>query len=293
MLGKTIYRSYDGEKKVMEMYSRQLSKLNVKYKNRMVNTRYGYTHILCMGPEQAPPVVIFHSNNCTNPFQLQSLLPLAKEFRIYAPDLIGHPGQSAQTRLSCKDLSYGEWASDIIDSLALKKTVCIGNSFGGGIILRLGAFAPEKIDKAVLIVPSGIVKRLFLYNHLRLTISSLLYRASLKNERLEQIGQSLGNSIRKETLEMLGVILQHYKTPQKTFSKMTKNELKSFQAPTLLITAEKDILYPGKPLLKKAKNIIPNIEEDILLSKGYHLVEESEEHMREIIPAVISFINKS
>ncbi len=48
------------------------------------------THLLVAGPEGAPPLVIFHGGN--------------------APDTIGHPGKSAEQRVSPRDNSYGRLA---------------------------------------------------------------------------------------------------------------------------------------------------------------------------------------
>ncbi len=63
---------------------------------------------------------------------LKAFLHLLKNFRIYAPDTIGHPGRSAQTVLSSRDNSYGEWATDVIGGIGLERAGAIGISYGGG-----------------------------------------------------------------------------------------------------------------------------------------------------------------
>ncbi|WP_160723064.1 hypothetical protein [Isachenkonia alkalipeptolytica] len=50
--------------------------------------------------------------------------------------------------MSTKNLEYGEWAAEVIDSLGFEKIICMGESFGGVILTKLMAVAPEKIEIA-------------------------------------------------------------------------------------------------------------------------------------------------
>jgi pimeloyl-ACP methyl ester carboxylesterase len=76
---------------------------------------------------------------------------------VYAPDTLGHPGKSAAVRLSPEDDSYGHWLVDVLDALGMQKLPLLGGSYGAGILLRVAACAPERISKAVLFIPSGLV----------------------------------------------------------------------------------------------------------------------------------------
>ncbi len=57
--------------------------------------------------------MFFQGGNSISPYILRLFLPLSKHFRLYAPGTIGHPGRSAQTRISPRDNSYGKWAADL------------------------------------------------------------------------------------------------------------------------------------------------------------------------------------
>ncbi|OLO39224.1 hypothetical protein BTR23_09235 [Alkalihalophilus pseudofirmus] len=67
-----------------------------------------------------------------------------EKFRIYAPDTIGHPGYSDETRISASDNSFALWISDLMEEFKIQKSAFIGPSYGAGIILRLATFLPEK-----------------------------------------------------------------------------------------------------------------------------------------------------
>ncbi|HEV8045754.1 MAG TPA: hypothetical protein VGP38_11275 [Rubrobacter sp.] len=99
----TIYKSPEGEAEIRALYDEALADLGTGYESLTVGTRYGGTHVLAVGPEDAPPVVFLPGGNFLNPTCLRWFLPLAEEHRVYAPDLVGQPGKSAQTRPSAKD----------------------------------------------------------------------------------------------------------------------------------------------------------------------------------------------
>lgn len=60
---KSIYKSEQGKNKVLELYSKQLNKLNCTYKNTFVDTSYGKTHIVEIENLDKPPLLVFHGGN--------------------------------------------------------------------------------------------------------------------------------------------------------------------------------------------------------------------------------------
>lgn len=109
-MNTTIYKSSEGETRILELYNSFQNGLRVDFDDYMVNTHFGPTHVLVTGPKQGLLVVITHGGNSVNPQGLQGLIPLLNQrrYRIYAPDTIGHPGKSAQVRISTRDQSYGK-----------------------------------------------------------------------------------------------------------------------------------------------------------------------------------------
>ncbi len=54
-------------------------------------------------------------------------------------------------------MEYGDWASDVITGLGFRKISCLSGALGVPILLKLMCVAPEKVEKAVLVVPAGFV----------------------------------------------------------------------------------------------------------------------------------------
>ena len=87
----------------------------------------------------------------------RGVLPeLGKDFRCVAPDMVGF-GYSERP----ENPKYGlnTWADQtlgVMDALGIEKAHLIGNSFGGGIALRLATRHPDRVEKMVLMGSMGV-----------------------------------------------------------------------------------------------------------------------------------------
>lgn len=255
-----IYKSTEGKAKILDYYDKALSKLNVSYNDLYVNTRFGKTHILEIGPAEGKPLVIFHGGNVTNPVSLSWFKPLMQDYHIYAPDTMGHPGKSDQTRLSPKDDSYGHWAVDFLDEIGLNQAYFIGPSYGGGITLRIAAHAPERISKAVLIIPSGIARGSTKRMIFEVIPPLLIYRYFPNHDRLiRAVKPMLSEEIDEDLLQHIGDVLLNVKLESEFPRLATAEELEGFKAPTLVLAGDKDIFFPSEAVIPRAKEIILNL----------------------------------
>jgi len=256
----TIYKSPEGEAKVLSLYDKALAKLGLEFEETTVNTRFGDTHIIITGPKEAPPLIILQGGNTVSPVTLSWFLPLTKEYRVYAPDTIGHPGKSIQNRVSPADDSFGKWVVDILDGLRIERAAFIGPSYGAGIILRTAAFAPERISKAVLFVPSGIATGSISRMVFKIIIPMFMYQLFPTDKRLHKaVSPMFSGDVDEITVEVTGAVYLHVKLETKMPRLATKEELMGFKAPILVLAGEKDIFFPADKILPRAKEIIPNL----------------------------------
>lgn len=256
----SIYRTAAGEAAIKARYEHDLAQLAFPVRRTVLPTRYGETHLLSAGPEGAQPILLFHGGNATNPLTLAWFRPLTERFRIYAPDTIGHPGLSAQTRLSPRDDSYGRWAVDLLDALDLERAALVGPSYGAGIILRAAALAPERISHAALIVPSGIALGPLAPMLRRIILPLLAYRLRPSRKALRRAVQPMfTEAVAEPALDTLEAVYRHVRLERELPRLATADELARFSAPTLLLAAERDIFFPAASVLPRARAIIPNL----------------------------------
>jgi pimeloyl-ACP methyl ester carboxylesterase len=269
-----IYRSAGGERALKRLYEDLLTNLDASFERQWVETRFGETHVLVTGPDDGPPLVVFHGGNAVNPISLEWFLPLADEFRLYAPDTIGHPGFSAQTRLSPRDESYGVWVVDVLDELDLGCVPTIGPSYGGGIVLRTATHAPDRIERAGLVVPSGLGTGSLRRMLLDILLPMLAYRLCPSRARLERAVQPMFSEPAAELdetlLAVVGTVFEEVKLERSFPKTVTANELAGFDAPTLLAVADDDVFFPPNVVIPRARAAVSNLERVVLLEGESH-----------------------
>jgi len=256
----SIYRTPEGEVEIHAIYDRQLNRLNLPYESRMVDTRFGATHVLAFGPPAAPPLVVLQGGNTTSPITLGWLRPLMEKYRVYAPDTIGHPGKSAPVRLSARDDSYGQWLVQVLDALGLQRPALLGGSYGAGILLRGATYAPARIGKAVLIIPSGLVS-IPAATMVYLLWQLALYRFSPTPERLRRTLWPMfkDEPIDEQVSEITEAVFRWVRIEPEMPRNVRREEVVNFKAPTLVIAAEKDGLFPALAVMKRACEVFPNL----------------------------------
>lgn len=279
---KTIYKSPIGKNKILSLYDNQLKRLTTPYKDLYIHTSFGETHLIETGNLSGEPLLVFHGGNATSAYNLLECEFLWNDFHIYAVDTIGHPGKSAQTSLSPHTYAYGAWASDVISELGFKSIACFGGSFGGGILAKTMCVAPEKIKRAVLYVPSGI-KNAPAIHSIRMMYPMLMYQITHKQIWFEKCLLPIALDKRnwnKDILQTAKYSIDYAKIKVGMPSDVDCNDLKKCQAPTLVLAAEYDCLFPAKKVIPHAIKYLPHGTAYLLKNRGHiHKLTQKEQQM--------------
>ena len=106
---------------------------------------------------QGAPVVLVHGSGpgVTAYANWRLTIPgLARRFHVFAPDMAGFG-------FSDKPGSYGmdRWVGQLtgfLDALGLDRASLVGNSFGGGLAIRVAVEHPERVERLVLMGATGV-----------------------------------------------------------------------------------------------------------------------------------------
>ena len=271
-MGKmSIYKSEKGKSEILNLYDNQLNRLGILYKDKWISTSFGQTHLVETGNFDGIPLLVFHGGNATTAYNLLTCDFLFKDFHIYAVDSIGHPGKSAEVSLSHINYDYGKWVSDVIDELGFSKIACFGGSFGAGIIAKAMCVVPEKIDIAVLYVPSGI-KNAPSVKNMRMMMPMIMYWITQKDKWLKKCMLPMAvkeENITDDIYETAKLSINYSKIKSGMPSNISKKLIKNYVAPTLVLAAEKDCLFPGKGVLQQSKKIFRNVKTYLLKERGH------------------------
>lgn len=284
MLMKSIYKTSQGKEKVWALYDKQLKRIDAAYFDKYVSTSFGRTHIIETGNMQGTPLLVFHGGNATSAYNLLACNFLFDFFHIYAVDTIGHPGKSAETSLSAKNYDYGKWTSEVISAIGYDSIRCFGGSYGAGIIVKTMCVAPDKIKKAVLYVPSGI-KNAPAINSISMMIPMILYWITHNESWLKKCMLPMAiteDNITEDIYKTAKYSIDFCRIKAGMPSNVSQKYIKKYKAPTLVMAAEKDCLFPAKKVIPQAEKIIMNCTTYLLMDRG-HMNSLSEKEKKMII----------
>ncbi|GAB4198009.1 MAG: alpha/beta fold hydrolase [Roseiflexaceae bacterium] len=269
-----FYRSQAGYKAVMERYDAAVAAGPVPYESHMVATRHGDTHVLVGGPAKAPPLVLFHGWNGSASSIGADFPFLFEGYRVYMPDIIGHCGRSAPTRLETAGPGYAEWGGDVLDALGLTQVVMVGISGGGWMTLKIAAHHPARVSRAVAISTDGLALA-----QMGSIMAGAMPAAIWPNKstvrrfyRFITSQQAAYNVKAAERFcdDML-LLLKHYKT-QSNPGMISDEELGRISSPTLVLMGEDERMFPPQASLLRAHARIPGLVAADLVPAAGHLM---------------------
>lgn len=278
----SIYKSEKGRKEILSLYDRQLERLSVPLRDIYVDTSFGKTHIVETGNLSGVPLLVFHGGNATTAYNLIACNFLLNDFHIYAADTIGHPGKSDEVSLSPNNYDYGKWTSEVISLLGFDSIRCFGGSFGAGILVKAMCVAPQKIERVVLTVPSGINNAPAIKS-MSMLFPMILYWITNRKKWLEKCILPMAvtkNNINPDIFETAKCSIDNAKIKKGMPSNVDGQLMQKCTAPVLLMAGENDCLFPAWKVIPRAEKIIPNVTTYLLKSRGHmHIMTDEEKKM--------------
>ena len=285
----SIYKSVEGAARIEALYDEALAALGVDHESRWVHTRSGETHVLVVGPEDAPPAVFLPGGNFLNPTCLRWFVPLARQYRLYAPDIVGQPGRSAQHRPSSKGDGHAFWVEDVMSGLGLERAPLVGLSYGAGVAVRAMGVVPERISRAALISPSAIATGSVARMLLEVAVPMLLYRLRPTTEHLLRAAGPLMTEPEELAVRQLGVVYRDVRLDADLPRAATAEELRGFTRSVAVFASENDVFFPAGSVLARARQIFPNLAHAECLEGCRHIPSRAAfEHVNERIRAFLA-----
>ena len=280
----SIYKTAEGAARVEALYEEALAALGAGCESRRVATRSGETNVLVVGPDDAPPVAFLPGGNFLNPTCLGWFLPLARSHRIYAPDIVGQPGRSAQNRPTSEGDGHAFWVEDVLDGLGLERAPIVGLSYGAGIAIRAMGTFPERISRVALVSPSAIATGPIAPILLEVVVPMLLYRLRPTGERLLRAARPLMTDPEGLAVRQLGAVYQDVRLDTDLPRMATTEELAQFMGSVAVFASENDVFFPARSVLPRARQIFPNLTHAECLKGCRHIPSRAVlEHVNERI----------
>jgi pimeloyl-ACP methyl ester carboxylesterase len=218
-----IYKTLEGERLVHERYRQFLAQWPVTNRQFHVPTREGDTFVIASGREDAPPLVLFHGAAFNSVTWMGDVLAWSAYFRVYAVDLIGHPGLSAPSRPRYDSAAYASWIDDVLAGLGVGRVAIVGISLGGWLGIDYATRREGRVERLVTLCPGGVGRERISTFRLVFTILPLLLLGQRGRRKAMQrmLGPSPLHDSReaRAVADLMGLISKHFR---QNFAKVTR-----------------------------------------------------------------------
>jgi len=231
-----IYKSSAGRDAVHLLYRQALAHWPVPRTETTVATREGDTFVVASGDASAPPLILFHGSGANSSTWIGDVAALARNHRVYAVDMIGEPGFSAETRPPLASDAHAAWLDDVWTGLRLTRASIVGISLGGWLAIDYAVRRPGRVRSLSLISPSGIGRQ----------NSALLMKAAI----LLQLGEwgrrralrlvTGSEQVPQQVTEFVLAIFRHFRPRIERLPLRTDEELAALAIPVQLILGRTD-----------------------------------------------------
>jgi pimeloyl-ACP methyl ester carboxylesterase len=289
------FRSAEARDQYLAEYDRRAQRWPVPSEPRMVATSYGQTFVRVSGPADAPPLVLLHGTPANSLMWQPMVAALSTHHRVYAVDTIWDIGRSVYTRPLKGPMDYLNWLDGLFSALAPATAInLVGMSHGGWLSGLYAVRFPKRVAKAVLLSPSGTVRRLRM-TWLICAIASGLHRSlgeGFKNWmfkdslRLGPDARQLVEEIMHDGAQWMRILVRTKMVPPTV---LTDKELQGLSMPVLVLLGENEKIYSPRKALRRLQKVAPHIKAELIPHAGHDLVLAQTEVVNRY---VIDFLNQ-
>ncbi len=267
----SIYKSPAGEREIMALYDAAVARWPVAHETFSLATRHGETFLIASGERLAPPLILLHGAASNAVSWAGDVAAYSSHFRVYAVDIPGDPGKSAQNRLPWAGPGYAEWLEDVLDGLGARKAALLGLSQGGWTALKFATYRPERVDRLVLLTPGGVVptKPSFILSAI---VLSMFGRWGAERLNRKVFGKQ---PMYPEVARFMNAIMTHHSARIDKEYIFADAELKRLDMPILLLGGTEDVIRPMAAVAARMAKLVPKLEAALIPHAGHVLVNMS------------------
>ncbi|APG64646.1 alpha/beta hydrolase [Tenacibaculum todarodis] len=273
-----FFKSQEGKEKILKLYNQKLNELEIQYFEKSIETKFGITNIIITGDAKLPPLLLIHGTGGCAPLILESFYNLSSKYCVYAIDVLSQPNKSAENRPDMKTLDYGKWLTELIIKLRLTDVTLVGFSFGGLISLKALEYNQTLIKEAFLIAPVYIVNGNPIKGLFKMFFPLKKFIKTNNQEYIKKVMNVLFTAYDDFALTFMSTTFQHCNMDFSPLPTITKKNANSINKPITIFAAEKDIMFPGRKMIKRAKRIFPTLKKVILFKNSKHVPSYKEFH---------------
>jgi pimeloyl-ACP methyl ester carboxylesterase len=235
----------------------------------------GDTFVVTCGAENAPPLLLLHGAGSNSAMWIADAAVLSKQFKLYAVDVIGEPGFSAESRPALNSDAYAQWRDDVLRALSIDRVSMLGISLGGWLALDFATRQPARIDRLALIVPAGIGRQ---RAGLLFKILPLLLLGDWGRKKALQIvigpAAADGYDRRPSYWDFMALVQRHFRRRMQRLPIFADAALRQLRMPVLAVLGAKDVILDSAETKTRLQRAVPHADIRYLPDVGHGVFGE-------------------
>jgi pimeloyl-ACP methyl ester carboxylesterase len=240
-----LYRSEEGAQMVAERYREFHKSWPQNARQLRVPTRQGETFVMSCGPAEAPPLVLLHGAGSNSAMWTADAAVWSTQYKIYAVDVIGEPGFSAESRPPLNSDAYALWLDDVFRGLGIERFSLVGMSLGGWLAIDFATRQPSRVERMVLIVPAGVGRQ---RTSLLFKVLPLLLLGDWGRKKALDLvigGKESENASaqgRRSYRDFMALVQRYFRPRMQRLPVFSDDALRKLTMPVLVVLGAKDVI---------------------------------------------------
>jgi len=296
MTQKSVFKTPEGEAAFLAAYETAMNLWPVPYETIDIPTRFGMTHVVTCGPEDAPPMVLLHGASMSSAMWSPNIADFSKHYRLYAIDVIGQPGRSSpDPNETIRDVAdYMTWMHETLDGLNLERISLVGMSYGGWLALEFAITAPARVRKLVLLSPGATFQPFSRQFMPRVMLMTLFPTRWITDSVMGWMGikDTPDDPFSGYLLDLFYLGMKHFRVPPETMRVLpgviSDEKLQAMQVPVLLLIGDREVIYDPVKAMDRARTLIPDFEGELVPGSNHNMCGS---HYHIVDTRVLDFLN--
>lgn len=269
-----IFKSEAAANDVRTRYQALLRSWPVPNEQLYLPTCQGETFVVASGPKNAPALLLLHGTMANAAAWMQEVVTWAKEYRVYAVDIIGDAGLSAPSRRSFATDAHALWLGDVLDGLGASSVTPIGTSLGGAIALDFAIRRPQRVDSLVLNCPGGIADKNVLWWALPLLLLGPWGARKVRERIIGKVPPPQGDAARQYA-ELTDLTFQSMTPRTESLPKVTDQQLGQLPMPILVLLGGQDVTMDARRIKQRFEQHVSGAEILLFGAAAHYLGDQS------------------
>ncbi|MFD9069280.1 alpha/beta fold hydrolase [Streptomyces lasiicapitis] len=233
-----------------------------------VPTPYGTTRVNCVGPQDAPPLLLLPGGGDTSAGWFLNAPTWARTHRVLAADLVGDAGRSLPDRGRVGSVAeLNEWLDTLLDGLGIERTALAGYSYGAWIALHY-ALSSDRVSRLALIEPTNCFagyRPEYLLRALPMLVAPT--PARVRSFLRWETGDAY---LHPAWLRLQEAATGFMKARPVTGPRPTPAALRALRTPVLILLAANSRPHDARRVAETAAALLPCVETTILSGSSHH-----------------------